>query len=50
MESKNNGLAMMGWAIIIAIIILIFPFLIYWFAWLAVISIFLLGLFTFLQG
>lgn len=45
---QMSGGAMIGLAIIIAIIILIFPFLVYWIAWFAVISLFLTGLFTLL--
>ncbi len=48
-NTKASGGSMMALAVIIAIIILIFPFLVYWLAWFAVILMFLGGLFTFLQ-
>jgi hypothetical protein len=47
---KTSGGSMMVLAIIIAIIIYIFPFLVYWLAWLLVILLFLGGLIAFLQG
>lgn len=49
-ESKQaSGISMMGLAVIIAIVILIFPFLVYWLAWFAVVILFIGGLIAFIQ-
>ena len=45
METQQaSGGSMMALAIIIAIIILIFPFLVYWLAWFSVLMLFIGGL------
>ena len=48
--SRASGLSMMVIAVIIAIIIYLFPALVVWLAWLLVIIMFLGGLLTFLTG
>ena len=48
--SRASGISMMVIAIIIAIIIYLFPALVVWLAWLLVIIMFLGGLLTFLTG
>jgi hypothetical protein len=47
---KASGGAMIGTAIIIGIIILIFPFLVYWLAWFLVLVMFFGGLVALMQG
>ncbi len=47
---KMSGGAMIGVAVIIAIIILVFPALVYWYAWFLVIVMFLGGIFSLLQN
>jgi hypothetical protein len=44
-----SGGSMMGLAVIIAIVIIIFPFLVYWLAWFAVVILFIGGLIAVLQ-
>ena len=44
-----SGGSMMGLAVIIAIVILIFPFLVYWLAWFAVVILFIGGLIAVMQ-
>jgi hypothetical protein len=47
--AQASGGSMMGLAVIIAIIILIFPVLVYWLAWFAVIILFIGGLVALMQ-
>ncbi len=44
-----SGGSMMGLAVIIAIVIIIFPFLVYWLAWFAVVILFIGGLIAVMQ-
>jgi len=47
---KASGGAMIGTAIIIGIIILVFPFLVYWLAWFLVFVMFFGGIVALMQG
>jgi hypothetical protein len=47
--AQTSGGAMMAVAVIIGIIIWIFPGIVYWLAWFLIIVMFLGGLITFLQ-
>jgi uncharacterized membrane protein len=47
---KASGGAMIGTAIIIGIIILVFPFLVYWLAWFLVFVMFFGGIIALMQG
>lgn len=47
--TKLSGGSMIGLAIIIAIVIIVFPMFIYWYAWLAVFMLFIGGIVALLQ-
>ncbi len=47
--TKLSGGSMIGLAIIIAIVIIVFPMFIYWYAWLAVFMLFIGGIVALMQ-